>query len=883
MAETFSATLEKCSANLPAHWLTCDWAQGSLSWRSFSRSDRLLPAQGWKLHVSAGAAEAAGMYSLVIPRLLQLEAAFKVARNLDDVVFINSGDGGVTQLGKVMTIYPMSDHHAREIVLEVDRVWPRSRGPEVQSDLHIRPGSAVSLRYGTFTSPTVVVNESGLYEFALCGSNGTLVPDRRQNQGEQPQLATPPPIDGCRPRQHPVKLQVPFIANEKEFVALTSLSESPSKQIFLGLAIDTLQSVIIKVGIPGVAGDHRGLDVRDRLRKEFSVLSALSGEIGLAPRPLEWFEHEWPIAVTEDFRGRIVAELSRAQQISSLTSLAHAVVRLHGAGFVHGDIKLENAVLRGQHVGLIDFELAEHEGEVAGVGGTRGHLAPEVTADAEAAFSRDIYALGGCLAHACLGVPPGLLPAGIGKLRGFLQLEGLQPAAKLISDLCHADPVRRPSAKDAEDAISVRITPLSSRSITRGWPSSREDLNWCRRSSIGAGGLAARYWREQGGGGWSNDHFMRSFICEGINIGAAGIVLGLIAIETALNRSDFSGQILQGAEWLSARPPLGKAVGFFTGDAGVAVALALCGQRLHNQKYLVAAKKRFESACANSRELDLFSGTAGVLWAGCILNDILKASWPLESVRDRVQHINRYLRNADGIPVWSLELGSDVSYLGCAHGSAGIAMALGCWGQRAADQDCSEIAMRTFQQIAKQGPTEDGRALRMTADSQRHHAAGNWCHGVAGYLWAILQAFGDTPALREEIDWAVGILKEQPSVGTPTYCHGLAGQLELWRMLSGIRRFQTFAAARAVKVVRALRCAHSKQDGACVWVSDDPDVVTPDLWIGFLGPATALALHASRSCWPLLSGEWLTACCNSESRHGQDMSVVGGKKADTNG
>lgn len=824
------------------------------------------------------------MYALVIPLLLQLEAAFKVARSLDAVILINSGDGGVTQLGKVLTIYPMSDHHAKEIVLQVDRLWPRSRGPEVRSDLHVRPGSAVSLRYGTFTSAMIVVNESGLYEFALCGSNGTLVPDRRQNQGEQTQLATPPPIDGCRPRQHPVKLQVPFLINGKEFVALTSLRESPGKQIFLGLAIDTLQSVIIKVGIPGVAGDHRGLDVRDRLRKEFSILSALSAERGVAPKPLEWFQHEWPIEITEYFRGTIVAELSRAHQIACLTGLAHVVVRLHAAGFVHGDLKLENAVLRGHQVGLIDFELSERTGEVAGVGGTRGYLAPEVTADAEAAFSRDVYALGGCMAHACLGVPPGLLPAGIGKLRGFLRLEGLQPAAKLISDLCHADPVKRPSAKDAEDAISVRITPLSSRLITDGWPSTREDLNWCRRSSIGAGALVAGYWhKEEGSGGWRNDHFLRPFTCEGINIGAAGIIIGLIAIETALGRSDFSAHVLHGAEWLAVRPPLGNAVGFFTGDAGIAIALALCGQRLRDQKYLVAAKKRFESACANSRELDLFSGTAGVLWAACILNDILKTAWPLEAVRRIVPHLHRYVRNADGIPVWSLEPGSDVSYLGCAHGSAGIAMALGCWGQRAADQNSIEIAMRTFQQIAKQGLTEDGRALRMTADSQQHHAAGNWCHGIAGYLWALLQAFGDMPALREEIDWAVGILKEQPSVGTPTYCHGLAGQLELWRLLSGIPRFQTCAVARAGKVARALRCAHSKRDGACVWVSDDPDVVTPDLWVGFLGPATALALHASGSCWPLLSGEWLTACCNSESRHGRDMFVGGGKKVDTDG
>lgn len=874
MAEIFSATLEKFSANLPPHWLTYDWVQGSLSWRSFSLPGRSFAAQGWKLHVSAGAVEVADMYSLVIPLLLQFEATFKVARSLNDVVFINSGDGGAPQLGKVMTIYPESDDHARDIVLQIDRVWPRSRGPEVQTDLHIRPGSAVSLRYGTFGSQPIMVNESGIYEYALCGSNGTLVADMRQLNGEQSRLAPVPPVDCCRPRQPPIELNVPFVVNGKEFVALTSLSVRPGKQIFLGLAIDTLRSVIIKIGIPGVAGDHRGLDVRDNLKKEFFVLSALSDKEGLAPKPLEWFEHEWPVGITEDFRGSTIAELGREQQISCLVLLANAVVRLHGAGFVHGDIKLENAILRDRRVGLIDFELSEREGDIAGVGGTRGYLAPEVTADAIATFPRDIYALGMCVAHACLGIPPGLLPAGIGRVQGFLEIEGLYPARQLIHDFCHTDPAARPNATEAEAAISAGIKLRSWEPVADGRPSTVEDLNWCRRASIGAASFVERYWcAEQRGGGWRNEHFMSSFTCEGINIGAAGIVIGLATIDAALNRSDFSGHMDEGARWLSNRPPLKKAVGVFTGNAGVAIALALTGRRLNSQAYLVAAQERFASACTSPRETDLFSGSAGVLWAGCILNEILKETWPLELAHRAVCHINASSSDVAGIPVWTLEPGTDTPYLGCAHGSAGVAMALGCWGRRVGDQDCVETAVGTFQQIAKRGRTDNGLALKMAVNSNRHHAVGNWCHGVAGYLWAILQGLGDTPSLRAEIDWAVDILQDERSVGTPTYCHGLSGQLELWRMLRGIPRFQRLAEARAGKVAHALRCAHSKRGGNCLWVSDDPDVITPDLWVGFLGPATALALHASGSPWPLLSAEWLTTCSNPDS--GADVPVRG--------
>jgi len=106
----------------------------------------------------------------------------------------------------------------------------------------------------------------------------------------------------------------------------------------------------------------------------------------------------------------------------------------------------------------------------------------------------------------------------------------------------------------------------------------------------------------------------------------------------------------------------------------------------------------------------------------------------------------------------------------------------------------------------------------------------------------------------------VDCLAAAPATGTPTYCHGLAGQLELWRMLRALPRHRELADARAGKVARALRIVHHKQDGRCAWISDDPDVTTPDLWIGFLGPASALAMHVAGTDLPLLSGAWLSRC-----------------------
>ncbi|HET8701835.1 MAG TPA: lanthionine synthetase LanC family protein, partial [Nitrococcus sp.] len=263
-----------------------------------------------------------------------------------------------------------------------------------------------------------------------------------------------------------------------------------------------------------------------------------------------------------------------------------------------------------------------------------------------------------------------------------------------------------------------------------------------------------------------------------------------------------------------------------------------------------------------AREVDLFSGSAGVMLAGRIIGDILGTEWPLECAELARSKLERSFHPTGDIPLWRVDPESDTPYLGCAHGSSGIALALAHWGQRTGDREALAIALETFHKIVGRGRTEDGGALRMALDSTQFHAPGNWCHGTAGYLWAVLQAFGDHPDLRTEIDWAVASVQSTMVAGTPTYCHGLAGRLELWRLLGEVPRFRELAATQAGKTARALRVLHRKVGGRIAWMSDDPQVMTPDLWVGFLGPASALALHAAHASAPLLSGRWLAQCAS---------------------
>lgn len=829
-----------------------------MRWRFFSAGES--PIQGWKIHVSASALESPELLRTIVPILADARTAFKLPQRIDDVVYVNSGDAGLEQLGKVVTIYPEDDETARRLLIELDLVWPHSMGPTVLTDLHVRPKSAVSFRYGMFRPGPYVIDSTGRYSFAVTQVDGTRYADERTRDGKQPQGFVPP-VEGFLPSAFPYKLHDEVAIGSESFILLSMLSEKPQSLVYLAADSASLETAVIKFARPGVGGDLLGRDCGHLLESEFRVLSVVA-ELGIAPKPLGLSSQLWTALAMADIRGERLSELTRVERISALPGLARAVAQVHAAGFVHGDIKLENALFVNRRVVLIDFELAAPVGHRTRRGGTRGHLPPEIDTSYCSAPSRDVYALAGCLFQALMDIPPGLLTSEPSNLANLLRNENADRAAQLFEWLAAEDPTARPTAEVAAVALEHFA---SNPEFSFNAPNDTPSLDWCRRASIDTA-QACRSFENHNEDAtcWRNAHFQRDFECEAINIGAAGILLGLTSIDTASRNKTFDQQIAGGARWLANASPDGKPAGLFTGNAGVAIALAVVAQRLGVEDFAEASRRRLEAAIADRREIDFFSGSAGVLYACCVLHEMLGEAWPLEHAKNLADELLQAVSYNDDVPVWrsSGKPGSD--YLGCAHGSAGFALALAAYGRAADELVATRFARETFAALHRSGRTDTG-ALRMSLQSERHHAVGNWCHGVAGYLWAILQGLGDDPELADATDWAVACLSEAPTVGTATYCHGVAGQLELWCMLQRVPRYRMLANARANKAARALQILQQEVGGHGIWVSDDPDVITPDLWIGFLGPATALAMHAAGSRSALLSKEWLAACAVREA------------------
>lgn len=868
----YSELLKKITDSLGEGWQISDRTTGGLTWRTFICENTLIPTQGWKIHISAAAIEALALLETILPLLAEKQACFKLPSTVDGISAINFGEAGDLQVGKIITVYSRSAEEVAILATEVDRVWPNSKGPVVPNEITLRKDGAVSLRYGAFGHGEIITDPIGRPIYALRLPDGTLIRDDRTLNPAKSDWAADMPLQPIPSEQ--IDIMEELVVAGRRYLPFALLYDGPISKVILGLDIASCETVVMKVVQRGLGGDLRGFDARTRLFNEFAVLNALSQLDKIGLRPVGISNDDPAVLVTEDMGGVSLDKLSRPEQVKSLILLARVVAKLHDAGFAHRDIKLSNALLLKDEVKLIDFGLAARLGtKLAPLGGTGGYVPPEGSTG-QVTTAGDMYALGASIAHVMLLCDPASLPRGGGRLVGLLQLIGAHHGAYIVKRLLSPTPDKRPSASDTAALLEEHFKELDQETE----PESETNLqpvvsmNWCKRAAWEAA-LATRHFfqKAEGGGWWQNFHFLSDYACEGVNLGVSGIILGLASIDEALGRSSFNEDISAGADWLNSREPVAGSAGLFTGNAGVALALGVVAGRLERSDLIEASRSRLIAAASPSEEFDLFCGAAGVVTVGCILSEILGQDWPLEIVRDKAQALLDAATIRQGVVVWpaSKALGaSDAPYTGAAHGSAGIAMALAMWSSHARDNRSTNLAIDTFRSLYSGARVEDGTTFYTRLGEDLNPAPiGSWCHGVAGYLWCILQAFGGDTAVGEEVDWAASIFTKATTtaVDNPTYCHGLSGLLELWRMLAELPCYRKQAQYRTARIAAALRFLHQRIEGKSVWCSDDPRIITPDLWVGFLAPATALALYATGTQESILSPRWLRKCAGQTS------------------
>ncbi|WP_020658751.1 class III lanthionine synthetase LanKC [Amycolatopsis benzoatilytica] len=365
-----------------------DWAVETHGiWLSLRPDDRDLPAQGWKIHVSAGLDNAARVLSAVHRYCLAHRIAYKRLRSRSILLTRNSKYAPREGSGKLITIYPESEQALSRILDDLSAELEGEHGAYILSDLRYREGP-LYVRYGGFAEQWT--EHDGARVLAIRTPDGKLVPDQRK-----PSFSTPDwvRIPDCLSESVAARKS----GSRFPYRVTGSLHFSNGGGVYLAERESDRKTVVLKEARPHAGLDRGGADAVARLRHEHEILDRLAGVPGV-PRVYEqftvwehhylamehrpgvslssWLAEQYPLtrgACTEAgllaFRDRALAVLAQVERI---------VADVHRHGIVFGDLHGKNILVDERDaVSLIDFELAVDAGSADRPGlGAPGFRAP---------------------------------------------------------------------------------------------------------------------------------------------------------------------------------------------------------------------------------------------------------------------------------------------------------------------------------------------------------------------------------------------------------------------------------------------------------------------------------------------------------------------------
>jgi hypothetical protein len=387
-----SSRFDLDAAELPPGW-TRRW---SGLWTALHAPAPALPAQGWKIHISATEGEAAGTLRRVAELCLARPVTFKFLRSARALRYAGAKYASRGGSGKFITVYPVSEEDFAALVTELAAALDGRSGPTILSDLRIGAGP-VHVRYGAFQEMWCTADD-GRQVRAVRDPAGRLVPDERAPSFRLPGWVTPPEV--LRPH---LDLRAAIGALDLPYRVIRPLHFTNAGGTYLAEHRVTGQKVVLREARPHSGLDGAGLDAVTRLRHEHQILTELAG-LDCVPEVYglrRAWEHEFLIEEYVEGQNLLDAFVARnpiGYREPSAATLAdyaawvdrivarvgQALDALHARGISFGDLHPGNVVVRpDESVMLIDFEYAGREGHPRA--GSPGLVAPReadrVTAD----------------------------------------------------------------------------------------------------------------------------------------------------------------------------------------------------------------------------------------------------------------------------------------------------------------------------------------------------------------------------------------------------------------------------------------------------------------------------------------------------------------------
>jgi serine/threonine protein kinase len=389
----------------------------------YLQAGEITKTQGWLLHLSVVQSQTLDLLQTVIPFLAEEGISFKIPINLATAEDLLTGNLGIAQIGKIVTIYPENDSIALRLAKKLVKLTTSFRGPFIPTDICLT--NVVYTRYGSL-NPIFKPDENGYNERYIYDAKGQLIKDYCSIPFQFPK-GIPWPFSELAP---PVLPAPPKLLNR--IYRLTDiLKPDPRGNVFKGLYVKNLLQVkhcVVKQGISNMGSDKAGRDMRDRLVWQNDLHKELSGCI---PMPVIYDliqEREFTALVMEYINGSSLydkyslinplckrwSDLRRPESLKLINyaiTISHIIDTLHKRGFIHRDIAPVNFLIdRNDKVILIDLELAyslqHNKPDPPFTLGTEGFMSPEQLANQHPTVQQDIYGLAATLLYLFTGLTP---------------------------------------------------------------------------------------------------------------------------------------------------------------------------------------------------------------------------------------------------------------------------------------------------------------------------------------------------------------------------------------------------------------------------------------------------------------------------------------------
>ncbi|MET8980879.1 class III lanthionine synthetase LanKC [Streptomyces sp. NPDC004539] len=454
--DDFRASL---AAEVPADW-SC---HVGTDWTMLTPHGYQLPAQGWKVHVSATSENARRVLERSWEWLVERRMAFKFIGSRQVLTRRNGKYGDRGASGKFITVYPEDETRLAAVLDGLGELLDGERGPYILSDLRWRSGP-LYVRYGGFVA-RMMKTEKGETVPCIEDPEGRLVPDVRGPSFRPPEWVTLPECLGeaLEARNAGTLADFPYRAER-------ALHFSNGGGVYRGTDTRTGEPVLLREARPLAGVDTHGEDAVARLERERACLERLAG-LPWVPRLIEArVGHEHHFLVREFVEGETLAVRTTRDNPSSpaadpsatasytrwavnaLDQIDQGIRAMHARGVVFGDLHPGNILIRpDDSIAFIDLETATTDLTSHQIHAAPGFAAPPT----HRGPSIDRYALG-CLRLALFTPLTSLLAWGPEKLDQLIALiESRYPVPGDFGAKVRADLGAGPEGDDAQVRVAL--------------------------------------------------------------------------------------------------------------------------------------------------------------------------------------------------------------------------------------------------------------------------------------------------------------------------------------------------------------------------------------------------------------------------------------------